>query len=189
MRHKRMMALVGMAGALCAVPLGIRATRNWRSAPALAEANAQRVAAPQNGSGDASGSRSETNRCGREAQNVRPVHPQAAPRPSANAQDRAEKGIGRVERIVSDRKMTARSADAFRAQMAPRLVAAGADRAVVQAWLDRTVPATIPHAIETTTTTAGLRRSPFDLSALTPEEREVIGMNANFIHATSLNNR
>lgn len=182
MRHMRMMALVGMAGALCAVPLGIRAIKNGRPAPASEEEAVRRIAEPRNGglSHESAG------------ESVRTIRRLAAPRPSANAQDRAEKGIGRVERIVADRKMTGRGADAFRAQMAPRLVAVGADRAVVQAWLDRTVPATVPRPVETAAApSAGLQqRAPsFDLSALTPEEREVIGMNANFIHATSLNNR
>jgi hypothetical protein len=106
-------------------------------------------------------------------------------RPSTQARERAEAGIGRIERIVAERKMPTRAAEVFRTQMANRLAASGADRAVVKAWLDRTVPATPVRSVATTAAAAEPEQTPFDVSMLTPEEREVIGMNANFIHAST----
>jgi hypothetical protein len=78
--------------------------------------------------------------------------------------------------------------------MAVRLAASGADRAAVEAWLARTVSAPVaqpPHvaaAADSAPDSAPETAAP-DYSKLTPEEREVIGMNANYIHATRLNNR
>lgn len=183
--------LAALAGGLCAIPLGMRAIRVGRGAPPPDRTAQRAIPAGQeknNEEGDApclsacppaGHDRSETER----TEQAAVVNP-----PSTQARERAETGIGRIERIVSERKMPVRAAEVFRTQMANRLAASGADRAVVKAWLDRTVPATPARPVATTAAAAESEQTPFDLSALTPEEREVIGMNANFIHAATHSN-
>jgi hypothetical protein len=180
-----MVLLAGMAGALCTVPLGIRVIKNIRSTPVSEKETAQEAAKPPHEVGGLPASLSETDRHGLEEREKRTVCPPVVARSNTNAHDRAKKGIERIEAIVSDKGLSARNAAVFRAQMAPRLVAAGADRQVVESWLRQTVPPPVAPPPAAADVTAVPETSTPDFSTLTPEEREVIGMNANFIHATS----
>jgi hypothetical protein len=115
----------------------------------------------------------------------RPAAPQTTP------PDRAQAGIEQIERWVADKKLPPRGADAFRTQMALRLAASGADRKTVETWLGRAAPApgAPPSSVAAAASAAaGPEAAAPDYSALTPEEREVIGMNANFIRAARLSN-
>ena len=187
MRHRRMLLLAGLAGGLCVIPFGIHAIRALQETqPSNGWAERPIPAQREDGPGQSSRIGDALRGCSAEIAQTADLT--ASRRSPEHARERAEDGIGRVERIVSDNKLTARNAPAFRAQMAPRLVAAGADRHVVESWLRQTVPppaAQLRHADDPVIESA--EQTP-DYSKLTPEEREVIGMNANFIHAATHSN-
>lgn len=185
MRRKRIVLLAGMAGALCTIPLGIRVARNMRFTSVSGKETAPEATKPLHEVGGLPASLSETDRHGLEEREKRTACPPVVARSNTNAHDRAKKGIERIEAIVSDKGLSARNAAVFRAQMAPRLVAAGADRQVVESWLRQTVPPPVAQTPAAADVTAVPKTKTPDFSTLTSEEREVIGMNANFIHATS----
>jgi len=195
MRCGNVLLLAGMAGGLCAIPWGIRAMRVGPGSSVPDRAVRRFVPVGRNTDGNSEGTACpaahsrELDFRASPSETERAEQPSVAKQPSRQALKRAETGIGRIERIVSERKMPTRAAEAFRTQMANRLAASGADRAVVKAWLDRTVPPTPVRSVALTAAEAEPEQPPFDMSGLlTPEEREVIGMNANFIHAATHSN-
>jgi len=185
MRQRNVLLLAGLAGGLCVIPYGIRAARALRVASPLENGTVQQDVPYQREDDLGQRSRTGDDLRGRFAESMQSAKPSVARRSPEHARQRADDGIERIERIVSDRKMPSHGAAAFRAQMAPRLVAAGADRHVVESWLRRTVPppAAQPRHADDPVIESAVHTP--DYSKLTSEEREVIGMNANFIHATS----
>lgn len=185
MRQRKVLLLAGLAGGLCVIPFGIHAIRALQITQPSKGGAGQRPLPAQCEDGLGQRFRIGDDLRGSSAESEQTENLTSSRRSPEYARERAEDGIGRIERIVSDKKLTARNAAAFRAQMAPRLVAAGADRHIVESWFRQTLPPPAAQPRQSDDPASDSAAQTPDYSKLTPEEREVIGMNANFIHATS----